>query len=225
MASIFLRTILIYFILLVSIRLMGKRQVGELEVSELVTTFLLSELAVIPITNSSTSILHAVVPILLLLSAEVILSYVTSKNSVVRQLVIGKPSVIIKRGKLDMKELKKLRMSVPELMSELRLKGASTLSEVDYAIVEGNGQLSVFKCEGASPVTTDDMGIKPTRRGIAHCVIVDGKFYDEGLSSVGHDRAWAEDTARARGAKIDDICVMTVDDGDEVIIIRKEEKQ
>ena len=138
--------------------------------------------------------------------------------------MIGKPSVIIKNGELDMKELKKLRMSVPELLSELRLKGASSLSEVDYAIVEGNGQLSVFKRESSSPVTPDDMGIKASRHGIAHCVIVDGKFYDDGLSSVGHDRAWAEKNAKKRGTKPDDICVMTVDDGGEIIIIPKSNK-
>lgn len=225
MASVFLRTVIIYFILLASIRLMGKRQVGELEVSELIITIMLSELAIIPVSNKNAPLLHALVPVLFLLSAEVIISYITSKSSVLRALMIGKPSVLIDRGVLDQKELSRLRMSVAELLGELRLKGVGSISEVEYAIVEDNGQLSVFKKEEYSPLTPNVAGIAVKEGGIAHCVVVEGKIFKSGLASARRERKWVDSALAGYGIDITDVCIMTVDDGGAINIIMKGNRQ
>ncbi|MBR6917808.1 MAG: DUF421 domain-containing protein [Clostridia bacterium] len=200
---------------------MGKRQVGELEVSELVITFLLSELAVLPISNKNAPLSHAIIPGLLLLAAEVIFSFVLSKSERFRKFAIGRPSIIINKGELDRKELSKLRIGISELMSELRLKGAASLSEVEYAIVEENGQLSVFKRAASSGLTPSDVGIEAKEHGIAHCVIASGKVSDEGLRAAGRDRAWLAQKLAPTGASEDAVFLMTVDDAGDTIIIMK----
>ena len=206
MGTIVLRTVIIYLLLLASIRLMGKRQVGELEISELVITFLLSELAVIPIADKTAPLWHAAVSILILLSAEIVTSYFASKCPAFRKLLIGKPSVIINKGTLDKKELSRQRISISELLSELRLQGIASLSEVQYAIIEDNGKLSVFT------------------EGIAHCVIADGAVSPAGLSEVGRDEKWLRSYLKERNTAVEDVYVMTVDDGGKIFIIYNEEK-
>ncbi len=211
MVTLFLRTVIIYLIMLASIRLMGKRQVGELEISELVITFLLSELAVIPLTNINVPLSHAVIPILLLLSAEVILSFLLSKKSGARKVVIGKPSVLINKGRLDQNELERLRMSPSELLAELRLKDIPSISDVEYAIVEDNGKLSVIK--------------KPSRSegvGMAHCIIDNGQINRDGLRGAGRDESWLAAFLRENGTAVRDVCLMTVDDGGNTVLINNE---
>lgn len=224
MATVFLRTFIMFALLFGAIRLMGKRQVGELEISELVITFMLSELAVMPISDKNIPLLYSVIPILILLSVEVILSFIISKSSTVKKLLLGRPSVIINKGKLDQKELQRLRMSATELMSELRLKGISSVSDVDYAIVEDNGQLSVFTKKNVSPLTPEDAGIIIRDTGMSHCVVIEGKIYEENLKLTGKSEKWVKAAAENNGASVDDIFLMTVDDCDNVYIIRKEDK-
>ena len=222
MVTLIVRTIIIYILLLSAIRLMGKRQVGEFEVSELVITFMLSELAVMPIANTTVPVVNAIVPVVLLLSLEIVFTLLTSKSAFCRRIMLGKPNIIIKKGKLDMKELSRLRLSVAELMSELRLKGVSSLDEVDYAIVEDNGQLSVFKTAATSPVTPSDIGKPAQEKGIAHCVISDGRVSASGLKDACRDRAWLDSELTKRSAAVLDVCVMTVDDGGNILIILKD---
>ena len=221
MATLFLRTVIIYALLLAAIRLMGKRQVGELEVSELVITFLLSELAVLPLSNRYAPLSHALIPVLLLLSAEVIFSFLTFKFPLFRRIALGKPSVIVKKGKVDSKELARLRISIAELMSELRLCGAASLDEVEYAVVEDNGKLSVFKNAASSPAVSRDAGIKTVERGIAHCVIADGKICGEGLADADKSADWLDRFLKEKNTAVSDVWFMTVDDSGEIIIIMK----
>ncbi|MBQ7714984.1 MAG: DUF421 domain-containing protein [Clostridia bacterium] len=211
MVTLFLRTVIIYLIMLAAIRLMGKRQVGELEISELVITFLLSELAVIPISNRNVPLSHAIVPILLLLSAEVIISFILSKRSSARRIVIGKPSVLINKGRLDQGELDRLRMSPSELLAELRLKDVPSLSEVEYAIIEDNGQLSVIRKTSAKEAC-----------GMAHCIIDSGQINRDGLRGAGIDEEWLSDYLKESGTAVEDVCLLTVDDGGNAILINNE---
>ncbi len=224
MATIFVRTVIIYIVLLVAVRVMGKRQVGELEVSELIITFLLSELAVLPLSNVNAPITHGIVPIVLLISAEVIFSYLTSRSPTLRKIMLGKPSIIINKGVLDEKELSRLRISTAELMSELRLKGIASPEEVYYAIIEDNGQLSVFKKAKYSPVTPADEGIEATESGIAHFVIANGKISGSALSDAGIGEDELYDILKNNGAAVKDVSLLSVDDGGGVYIIKKGRK-
>ena len=221
MATIFVRTVIIYAVLLVAVRAMGKRQVGELEVSELIITFLLSELAVLPLSNVNAPITHGIIPVVLLISAEVIFSFLTSRCPKLRRILLGKPSIIIKKGVLDERELARLRISAAELMSELRLKGIASPEEVEYAIIEDNGQLSVFKKAKYSPLTPVDAGVKSAERGIAHFVISDGAISEDALADAGIGKDSLYKILKENGAAVEDVYLMSVDDGGGVFIIKK----
>lgn len=223
MPTVFLRTFIMFGVLFAAIRLMGKRQVGELEISELVITFMLSELAVVPITDSEIPLLYSIVPIGALLSVELIFSLIISKSSFFKKILLGKPSIIIQKGKLNQSELKKLRMSVSELMSELRLKGIASVSDVEYAIIEDNGQLSVFTKECVSNSNFQDISDKKETRGIAHCIIIEGKIYPENLKLAEKNREWVFKMAQKFGKDPKNIFLMTVDDAGNVYIVDKDD--
>ncbi len=219
MITVFVRTLVIYVILILSMRLMGKRQIGELQISELVITFMLSELAVIPITDKHIPISYAVLPILLLLSLEVIISFLMMKSKVLKKFFFGRPSIIINKGKLYQKELSDLRIDINELLCELRLKNIASISDVEYAILEENGKLSVFPKSEKAPLTADTMSLKPTEHGIAHAVILDGAVSEVNLKCAKKDRGWLDNELSARGLESENIFLMSVDDAGEITVI------
>ena len=162
MASIFIRTIFIYVILIAMMRFTGKRQIGQLQISELITAFLISEIASGPITDTNIPLLYAIIPITVILCLEVIASFLSMKSAVIKKFLEGKPSVVVRGGNPVQKEMAKMRMSMEDLLCQLRLKDTPSPAVVDYAIFEPNGQLSVFPLENAPKVT-----------GVAHTVIVE----------------------------------------------------
>lgn len=225
MITAFMRTLIIYIILIGTLRLMGKRQIGELRLSELVTTFLLSELAVIPIQDPDIPVSHAVVPILLLLSLEVIISFIITKSKKLKLIFVGKPSVIICHGKLNQHELQRLRMGTIEFLSELRLKNISDIADIEYAILEENGKLSVFPKADKLPVTMYDMNLSATETGIAHSVIIDGEISDANLKLAHKNEKWLLKILEEEKKNIADILLFTVDDSGKTNIIMKEKSK
>ncbi|MGN1345370.1 MAG: DUF421 domain-containing protein [Eubacteriales bacterium] len=225
MLTIFIRTIIVYFVLVISIRFMGKRQIGEIQISEFIITLMLSEIAVSPISNRNMPILHAVVAILLLLAVEVIISYLLIKSNLLKRIFYGSPSVLIKRGRLMQKEIKKNRVEIDELISELRQKGYPDISEVYYAILEDNGKLSVFPKSGKNPVTPDDLSLSVTEKGIAHICIIDGNIIEHSLKVFGWDVSRVLHELEKNKARLPDVFLMTVDDSGVVNIIQKEKKR
>ncbi len=223
----FIRTIGIYMLLILVMRLSGKRQIGEIQLSELITTFLLSEIASYPLTNPAIPFLHAVVPIFTIISFEIILSFMTTKSAIMKKLLDGKPSIIIRRGKLDQKEMLKMRLSLEDLLCELRLKNISAIEDVEYAILEQNGQISVFPKEAKREVTLSDIkDVKARGHGIAHALIVDGHMIKENLLAAGKSEKWTLDTLKKHKiADIKAVFLMTVDDGGEVYVIPKNKKR
>ncbi|MBQ7822537.1 MAG: DUF421 domain-containing protein [Clostridia bacterium] len=221
MTTIFVRTIIIYVTLILAIRIMGKRQVGQLEVSELVTTFLLSELASFPITDDSIPLLFSVIPILTLVALEVIGAYAVTKSNRLKRIFIGRPTMIICKGKLDQKELERNRISVEELFSQLRMKSIVSLDEVEYAILEQNGQLSVITRSQVQPLSPVDVNIDVPEKGIAHALIIDGEINDQNLEVAGKTKEWLKKKIKSYGCRIEDVFIFTVDDhGDEKLIRR-----
>ena len=200
---------------------MGKRQVGQLEVSELVTTFLLSELASFSITDDSIPLLFSVIPILTLLAIEVIASFALTKSKRLKKVFIGHPTMLICKGVLDQKELARNRISLEELFGQLRLKSITSLDEIEYAILEQNGQLSVITKNSKQPVSVEDLKLEVEKKGIAHAVVIDGVINDCNLEVSGKSKTWVERQIRERGAKVDDVFLFTVDDaGNQVFILR-----
>lgn len=220
MVTIFFRTILIYLILVGVMRLMGKRQIGELDLSELITTLLLSELAVTPISDNNTPLLHAIAPIIIVISLEIFFSFIVTKSNPLKTLFGGRPSYIIRGGQLDQKELSRLRPSIDELIGEARLKDIGDISEVNYAILERNGRLSIF------PKTTLPPSDPNVDKGVAHPMIIDGKVSSENLERTGHTEAWLLKRISDRHLKLSDVFLFTVDDaGGENLIYKYRKEQ
>ncbi len=212
MTVVLVRTIVIFAVLIVSMRLMGKRQVGQLQVSELVVTFMLSELAALPIADRAVPVSHALVPILALLSAEVILSFLETKSNKLKRILGGAPAALIRRGKLDAAALCRHRIELEELLSELRLAGVFDIADVQYAILEENGRISVKPKAGKAPASSSDAGIASEERGIARAVVVDGDVMKNAALSVGTDERAVADALAKLGVGIKNVFLLTADD-------------
>ena len=185
---------------------------------------MLSEIATAPITNPNTPIHHALIPIGLLIGIEILMSYILLKSHKLKRLFYGSPTIIINRGKLMQKEMRKNRIEVDELMSELRQKGYSDISDINYAILEENGKLSVFPFVERAPITPEDMSLTPSERGIAHVCVIDGKIIYHNLTLAGWSESRLNKEIKQKKMTVDDVFLLTVDDGENITIIKKEKK-
>ncbi len=221
MASIFFRIVLIYFFLSLTLKLMGKRQLGELEVSELVSTLLISEVAAIPIDDPDLPLLNALIPILFILSAEILLSSVKNRSKKLKRLIEGQPVYIIYKGKIRQKVLEDNRISVNELLSELRVLGIADISAVAYAILEQSGKLSVTLRADCQPITKEGL-TQTSDPGIAHLIVADREVNEENLKALGYNRAWLDGVFSRYGVKLSEVFLLTVDDLGNTSLTRKE---
>lgn len=221
MTNILIRTGIIYLFLLTIMRLMGKRQLGELEVSELVSTLLLSDIAALPITDQNIPLIYAVIPIVLITTFEISLSVLLTKCPALKNLISARPSTLIIKGRINEKEMIKNRISIDELFSELRQKDAYEISEVEYAILEQNGKLTVIKKKVNQQATLKDLGITVKEVGIPHIIIADGRIDKHGLTQAKKDKIWLASYLKAKKISPSDIYIMTLDDADNVKITKR----
>ncbi len=222
MITVFIRTLLIYLMVTGAMRLMGKRQIGQLEVSELITTLLLSEIATLPIENPDVPLLYAVIPTVTLLSLEVCMAAVLSRRPRLRRKIETAPSILIRDARLDQRELLRNRMSVEELFAGLRQQGVGDPSEVQYAILEKNGQLSVILGAKYRPATPQDLSIRVKNTGMMHMMISDGTINEYNMSMLGRDKAWLEGVLKGYGAERGDVLYLLCDDAGQTVLERKE---
>lgn len=219
MLVILVRTLLLYLLVVVAMRLMGKRQVGELQPSELVTAIMISDVASIPMQNTGVPLMSGVVPILTLLAAELTVSFVSLKSRRVRRLFSGKPSVLIRNGKIDEKEMKKQRFSIEDLMEELRINGYSDISQVEFAMLETNGQISVVSKVSSRPVTVGDLGLAVDKEQVPHTVIFDGEIDLNELKNSGKSEVWLKKQLEKNGIKrAENVFMATVDSGGNLFV-------
>ena len=224
MTIILIRTLIVYAVLIMIMRFMGKRQLGELEISDLVTTFLISEIASLPMTNTEIPLSHAVLPILGLTSLEVLLSGALLKLPPLNRIFSVRPAILIRHGVPDRAAMRRTRISSEELFSQLRQKEVTDPDEVEYAILEPNGQISVIRKAKAQPPTAAQAGIKTTEGGMMHLVITDGKINRRSLQTAGKDGRWLEAVLLTHGVKAADVFLLTVNDRGDVRIFTKEGK-
>ena len=208
MASIFIRTIIIYVFLSVSLKFMGKRQMGELEISELVSTLVISEVAALPVADPDIPLLNAIVPVILIVCLEIIISYAKNKSEKLKKYVEGEPIFVIYRGKLRQKALTDNRISLNELLCELRMQGVGDINNVYYAILEPNGKLSVFEKAG--------------KGAFSHNVIIDTETNLEELKNLGYNEEWLQKELKKLRVKQKDVFLLTVDDNQNTYVIKKE---
>jgi len=223
MFAVLTRTLIVYIILLVAMRITGKRQIGELQLSELITALLLSEIAAMPISDLSIPVLYSILPTALIICLEIAVPCLANSFPFFSKIIEGKPNMIICRGVLIPRELERARMGIDELICELRLKNITDINDVEYAILEQNGKLSVIPKESCRPVTTEDLGIKSKSRGFAHPIILGGSVCTYNLRFIGKNEKWL--MKKLGGDVPENILLMTVDDCDNINIIKKETKK
>lgn len=217
-----MRTIFLYLVLILVIRLMGKRQIGEMEASEFVVTMLVANLAAIPMQDSGIPLYSGLVPILTVLGVELVLSCLTMKSVVFRRFLCGKPVILIENGKLLQDNLRRTRITLDELTGHLREKDVLDIRTVQYAILETDGNLSVFPYPKEQPASAKDAGIQVKPQYLPVTIIEDGYLSRENLEKAGKDDAWVRRVLEERGAQQRDTLLLTVDAGDKIIWLGKE---
>ena len=214
MATCVIRTLIIYILLILALRATGKRQIGELQISELAAN---------PISNQEVPLSFAIVPILLIISLEIVISFSATRIKLCKRIFLGTPSVLIRRGKLQPRELSRARMSVEELLCELRQNNITTIEDVSYAILEMNGRLSVIPKADVQSLTPKDMKLSVTESGIAHALIVDGKVNKKALDGAEKTEKWLFAEMKKNKLSLKEIFLLTVDDTNHVYIIKRKD--
>ena len=222
MAVILLRTVLMYGVILLAVRLMGKRQVSQLQNSELVVTLLLSELAVLPIQEEEKPLWVGLAPMAALVACELLVSVLMLKSGQFRQLVCGSPTVVIERGQVLQKAMRRLRLTTEDLFEQLRQKGVFYLEDVAWAIIETNGRMSVIRRPEEDPVTPKQLGLKVPFPGLEVAVISDGELSRRSLALCGKEEAWVRRRLEERGLSERQVFLMTVRTDGKYRILPKE---
>ena len=219
----YIRTIVLYCILIAVIRLMGKRQIGQMEASEFVVTMLVANLASIPMQDSAIPLFSGLVPILTVLGVELLLSALSLRSIKLRKMLCGKPVILIENGNILQKNLEKTRVTLDELTGHLREKDVLDLKAVQYAILETNGNLSVFPYPKERPATAREAGIQTRRQYLPITIISDGKLLPQNLQKAGKNTAWVRKVLSQYDATVHDTWLLTVDGGDNILFYRRGE--
>ena len=221
----YLRTIVLYLVLIFSIRLMGKRQIGQMEASEFVVTMLVANLASIPMQDGAIPLYSGLVPILTVLGTELVLSGLIMHSVVLRRFFCGKPVILIDNGKIMEENLRRTRVTLDELTGHLREKDVLDIRSVQYAILETDGNLSVFPYPKFRPASAREAGIKTKKQFLPVTIIEDGYLSEENLQKAGKNADWLQKVLEAHGARPGNTLLLTVDAEDNVIWMGKERKR
>ncbi|MCH3965242.1 MAG: DUF421 domain-containing protein [Clostridium sp.] len=212
MFIVLFRTIILYIVVVISMRLMGKKQIGEMEPFELVIAIMISELASLPMQDTRISILRGIIPIITLLFLQTCFALIQLKSEKMRLILSGKPSILISNGKLDFKELKKEKFNLNDLLEELRLQGYYNVSDVEYAILETSGKISVIPKTNLSPTTKEDMKIPSTQDTLPLTLILDGKINLKNLNTLNKNRSWLKNMLKKNNVhSIEEVLIAMVD--------------
>lgn len=218
----YMRTIVLYLTMIVVIRIMGKRQIGQMEPSEFVVTMMVANLATIPMEDDGITLFAGFVPICVILGAELVLSFLNLKSSKIRKLLCGKPVILIDNGTILQQNLRKTRISLDELTGHLREKDVLDIRSVQYAILETNGNLSVFPYPKEMPASARDAGIQVRQQFLPITIISDGELMEHNLTIAKKDKTWLKNILEANHAEVEDTWLLTVDKSNHVTFFRKE---
>ena len=186
----FIRTIILYIIVLIVMRLMGKREIGQLQPFELAISIMIADLAAVPMSDTGIPITNGIIPILGLLVMHLLISLINLKSFKARELICGRPTILIYRGKIDEKALKKERFTINELEERLRGNNVINIGDVEYAILETSGQITVIQKPNKRNTIPADFGIEPDYEGIPYDLVIDGKIMKENLRKINKDEKW-----------------------------------
>lgn len=223
MAIIFVRTVILYFAILISMRIMGKRQLGEMEISEFIVAALIADLAATPLQDIGIPLLNGLVPIIIMFCFEIIIAGLNMRSVKLRKLTYGRPEIIIRNGRIIREAMQKNRFTLDELMQELRAQGLTDTAQVEYAVLETNGQLSIILKSGDQPVTASQMGVVGDDVSYAHIIINEGRILDNNLELLGRDRRWlSNELKRQNFRSADEVYILTLSESGRVFCQAKE---
>lgn len=221
----YIRTVFLYLVLIAVVRLMGKRQVGEMEPTEFVVTMLIANLAAIPMQDGGIPLYSGLVPILTVLGVELVLSAASMRWVGFRRLLCGKPVILIDNGKILRENLRSTRITLDELTELLRQKDVLLPETVQYAILETNGNLSVFPFPAHKPATAKTAGVQTKKQLLPYTIVADGYLYQNNLATAGQDERWLKRILEEHRCRLADVFLLTVDPAGKTLLIKKEDAQ
>lgn len=225
MITLVLRSIIIYLIVLVAVRLMGKRQIGDMQPFELVVTFIIADLACIPMSDVSIPIVFGIIPLLTLVVLHHLLSLLNRKSIIFRKILNGKPIIVIDKEGINYKALKKLNMTLNDLTEGLRASQCFNIQDVAYAIVETNGNISVLLKSEVSPITTQDMKVKTEEASLNIILVNDGKLVKDNLANLNINNEFIDKILKEQNTKsLSDVLILTINEKGEVYYQEKNKK-
>ena len=207
----FIRTITLYILVLIVMRFMGKREIGQLQPFELAISIMIADLATIPMAETGIPISSGVVPILGLLVMHLTISVINLKSIKMREIICGKPAILIYRGRIQEKTMKKERFTINELEERLRGYNVTNIGDIEYAILETSGQISILQKPNKRNAIPEDFGIMPEYEGIAYDLVIDGKVMKENLEKLDKDYNWLLKQVEPFGIKPEEALIATID--------------
>lgn len=220
----FIRAILLYIIVLVVMRLMGKREIGQLQPFELAIAIMIADLASIPMTEIGIPISKGIIPILGLLVMHLLISLINLKSIKLRELICGKPSILIYRGKIDEKVLLKERFTINELQERLRGNNIVNIGDVEYAILETNGEVTVIQKPNKRNTMPEDFNIMPEYEGIPYDLVVDGVIMEDNLRKIGRNKDWLNKEVNKFNMRPEQALIVTIDGKGQIFCQKKDKK-
>ena len=219
----FFRAIILYIFVLIVMRLMGKREIGQLQPFELAISIMIADLSTVPMADIGIPIFNGIIPILGLLLMHLIISIVNLKSLKAREIICGKPRILIYRGKIDEKALKKERFTINELEERLRGNNIVNISDVEYAILETSGQVTIIQKPEKRNTIPEDFNIYPEYEGITYDLVVDGKIMEKNLEVLGKDYQWLERELSKMNIKPEEALIATLDGKGKIFCQKKGE--
>ena len=217
----FIRVVIIYIIVLFAMRLMGKREIGQLQPFELAIAIMIADLAAVPMADLGLPITSGIIPILALLVMHLLISYINMKSIFARQVICGKPKILIFRGKIDEKALKKEGVTINELQERLRGENIFNIADVEYAILETSGQISVVQKPDKRTTIPADFNILPKYEGIPYDLVIDGKIMTDNLKAIGKDYNWLKKQVEKFGINPEQALIVTYNGSEQMFCQKK----
>lgn len=224
MLATFVRVIILYILVLITMRLMGKREIGQLQPFELAIAIMIADVAAVPMADIGIPIFSGIIPILALLVMHLLLSLINLKSIWAREIICGRPTILIYRGKIDEKQLKKERFTINELEERLRSNNVPNIGDVEYAILETSGQITVIQKPEKRNTMPQDFNIVPEYEGIPYDLVLDGKVMYENLKAIGKDYRWLEKQVEKFKMKPEEALLVTIDGKSQIFCQKKERK-
>lgn len=225
MLATFFRSIIIYIIVLIVMRLMGKREIGQMQPFELAISIMIADLASIPMTDIGIPISNGIIPIMGLLVMHLVISVLNMKSGTLRGLICGKPTILIYRGKIDEEKLRAERLTLNELEEKLRSNNVMNLGDVEYAILETSGDISVIQKPNKRTTTPEDFNIMPEYEGISYDLVIDGKVMQDNLNKLDKSYEWLKTQTEKFQMKPEDALIVTVNGKGDIFCQKKQKRK